>query len=131
MDSERLHDRVGLVEPGIRSVLDGYEIRFNKISKKTSSGRANIIPSEYACVEGALFSLTEEQFNILDKNEPGYHRQNINIKTDGGVVEATTYIADSDMVQDGLRPEKEYLSLVLKGAEENGLSDSYIKTFLR
>ena len=131
MNSERLRDRVGSVESGVKSILNGYEIRFDKISKKTNSGRANLILSENTRVEGVVFNLTEKQINDLDKNESGYHRENLKIETEKGGDEAVTYIADTNMIKEGLQPEEEYLALILEGAKEYGLSNSWvIKTYL-
>ena len=72
-------------------------------------------------MEGILYEIEESDLSRLDKFEGypfHYRRTRVYVKLDSGEeVEAITYIAQQEMVKDGLRPSKEYLSHLLKGCD--------------
>ncbi|MBI5004737.1 MAG: gamma-glutamylcyclotransferase [Candidatus Lloydbacteria bacterium] len=133
MDTKQLETRFGGLKNKKFSVIGSaillnYAIKFNKRSSKDGSGKANIVPHRKSKVEGVIFDLTGKQFSELDTYEGGYHRDNMLISLGNqSIIIATVYVADTDALCDGLRPTKEYLNKILKGAKNFQLSRSYQK----
>jgi hypothetical protein len=123
MDIDQLTRRVGEIRIiGVGSAA-GFQLRFNKRSID-GSGKANLVAAN-GVVEGVLFEMSAAQFARLDDSEKGYHRKGVNVATEGGILEAVTYFANSDRVADGLRPTEAYLALIVAGAERFGLTEAY------
>jgi len=61
----------------------------------------------------------------LDRVEKGYHRAVVSVGMEGGMRYVTTYVADSDQINDGLQPTSEYSTFIRCGAEMFGLSERY------
>ncbi len=110
-----------------KCVLKGYRLSFNKPRHAGASqeGQANIVPDPGGVVEGVLYQLSYEAIEFLDKTEVGYVRKEVTVTVDSKELMAQTYIAES--TREGLRPEKEYLDLVLEGARAHQLSAAYIQ----
>lgn len=115
MSIERLRDRIGWLGPikkkGVYR-LKGFRMAF------TASGFANIENGEKDdLVEGVVYEISKKQLNCLDWYEGNYDR--FYHKTSSGE-KYYLYIA-SPRFHRYLSPTTEYLKLILKGAEENGL----------
>ena len=116
------------------AILRGYRLEFNKLaSRNPQEGYANIVPNENEIVEGILYEISDLDLPELDKYE-GYHeheeypnhynRIKVKVKLDDGQeIEATTYIANSAKVREGLKPSREYLNHLLEG--KGILSETY------
>lgn len=118
------------------TLLD-YELRFNKKSLRYSGyGVANINKKLGAKVEGILYLIPDHQIDQLDTFEgyPNHYvRETITVQTkDGKLLEAVTYTAAPDFIQEGLAPHSEYLHAILEGAKEMLSSDHirYLEMFL-
>ena len=129
MDSAQLKKRVGLVPLGTKAYLDGHKIIFNKTSIRDSYGRANISESVNSKIEGVIFELTENQFDSLDKWEPGYKRISVKVEEDGSsvIIDAITYVALPAYIDNRLYPSAKYLEPILRGATDYGLSPEYVE----
>jgi len=57
----------------------------------------------------------------------GYNEIEVVVESDQGTVAAFTYVADSDYIDDTLKPCSRYKRLVLEGARQHGLLESYIE----
>ena len=82
-----------------------------------------------ACVHGALFHIPPGQKDRLDKAESlgaGYDQRELRVETGDGHVEAWTYIAGQDYVDESLIPYDWYRDLVVAGAESLGLPVGYV-----
>lgn len=104
------------------AILRGYRLEFNKIAcRNPNEGYANIVPDKDGIVEGILYKVDEKDITKLDCYEgypKHYYRENVKVILDDGKdVEAITYIANPNMVRDGLKPSKEYLEHLLKGCD--------------
>lgn len=129
MERSRLQNRVGhLVDHGM-ATLKNYSLLFNKQSIN-KSGKANIKAVEGENIFGVLYELSEEQLNILDKNEQGYKRTLIKVGIDGHEIEVQTYIALEDKINNNLLPTEEYLSYIINGARDHNLPEEY-QSFLK
>ena len=121
MDVNQLKRRVG---EGIEilgpAVLKNHTLKFNKISPRRG-GCANVEPAEGEEVWGILYSLSEEQIEILDEYEGAphhYRRVKVKVQTEKGeVIEALTYVACEGFKREGLRPSDDYLNRLLSARE--------------
>ena len=75
-------------------------------------------------------SITTTLGATLDLHDglPGYRDKEILIETAGGVLTAFAYVATPDALDDTLAPFGWYRDLVVTGARESRLPDSYIRT---
>jgi len=105
--------------------LDGYALRFNKLSTVNQSGKANIVPDESDVVWGVLFELSEEEFQRLARFEAGYSRKTIEVACGEPAARfsAETFVAKPDGSE--LLPTSQYLQIILDGAREHELQTDY------
>ncbi|MDR7415266.1 MAG: gamma-glutamylcyclotransferase family protein [Armatimonadota bacterium] len=135
LDSDRLHKRIGRdrVDSKVGYLRD-YRFAFNK-KGNDGSGKANIVPRGGSQVWGAVYRLTSAELSYLDRCEgvPGhYERRQVEVMTrEGEIIHAQTYIANREKVSAGLRPTREYLDHILKGAKEHGLPAEYVEEIRR
>jgi len=123
----RLEERVGKVKFLGTGALRDYKLVFNKLSKD-NSGKANIIESSGAAVSGVIFSLSEDQFKKLDKNEGnGYERRMTSVLFNEQQIITSIYFAKSEFVKNNLKPTNDYLDLIICGAKEHKLNAEYIE----
>jgi len=127
--SDRLKKRIGRnrVEAKI-GWLKGYALTFDKLADN-GSGYANLQPVETETVYGVLYKLTEEELQKLDRCEgvpSHYVRRSIEVETEQGRVQAECYVASEEKIQKGLKPRRDYLDHLIKGAQEHGLPPEYI-----
>lgn len=120
---ERLLARkVGLLDSGHPTCVEGYKLLFNKKSDDGSS-KANLVAESGAKCWGVLFSVDINSLADLDEAEgaPGHYRQEtISVKIAGVEQTAMTYLAQSDKiltVPD--RPYDWYIALILAGAKSH------------
>ena len=70
-------------------------------------------------------------WHALDKHEgatgnnPGYDRTPIQVHTDSGDRDVTTYLARRGRIDESLKPYTWYLELIRCGAEQHGLPEDY------
>lgn len=114
--------------PGEAAALHGYRLLFNKWSKKHRSGKANVEPHEAAEVWGVLYSIPDNQLDVLDKGEgPGYTRSLMKVHApEGGAVDAWVYYARPASVRPGARPFTWYRDFLVVGAKEHALPSAYV-----
>lgn len=119
MDPTRMDARDIAWSDRRHGVLEGWTLRFNKVSEK-EPGRAaaNIEPKDDGRVEGALYEVEEDDLYELDRHEPGYERITVDVEVDdGSTVEAWVHVAQDGHTQDGLRPSKRYVEHLLGGRD--------------
>lgn len=115
------------------AVLAGWKLKFNvQHWFRHEGGMANIEPSsdpnDY--VEGMLHYCSEEQLASLDTMESygvGYDRIEVEVKTLKENIKALTYIGLPDFIDNSCLPTRRYLNIIIKGALDAGLSQSYIE----
>lgn len=108
--------------------LTGYKFAYNKESTRDHSGKANIYPQSDEYVYGVLYEVTAEQMSEIDKKEGGYKRLEISLLLGDKKVKAITYSAKPERINNNIHPTDEYRSKIAKGATENNLPVSYIKS---
>jgi len=127
IDPKQMKERGAPFTEREHAVLKGYILKFNKkataMDAKKGEGKGNIEcdPTGAINTEGALYAIMKSGLNKLDCSEgypKHYDRKEMDVCLDDGTkVKAWVYIAQPDMVQDGLKPTKEYLSHYLKGKD--------------
>lgn len=121
MDEERMMERGAKIYSNVRGVLKNYKLVFNKIaSAGKGEGFANIEKEERNQVEGIIYEIDYEKISKLDLYEgvpKHYNRILIEVETPRGVLKCEVYIANSNMVKEGLKPERDYLNKLLKGKD--------------
>jgi len=128
MNPDRMRERKVNSLRGEHAILSNYSLQFNKIaSANPMEGKANIISNAKDFVEGVLYDIEFSDIEKLDLVEGypiHYYRTAVPVKLDDGTeVEAFTYIAQPNMVRDGLKPTKKYLNHLL--AAKDILSKDY------
>lgn len=111
----RLQNRIGEVKLLGISSLEGWEVHFNKLSKKDGSGKCNIIKKS-STIYVALYKVSKTQKLELDRIEGlGKGYDEIHLNGDAGNT-YFTYSANKNWISDSLRPFSWYTNLVLVGA---------------
>jgi AIG2-like family len=130
---ERLKKRVPSARVLGTAILGGYALRFNKLSKD-GSGRANIVRcgDPRAVVHGVLYHLDDDERPRLDKAEGlgnGYQVRYLRVRRDGvgAEEEVFTYVATPDAIRNNLPPFRWYKNMVIEGATQNRLPESYVR----
>ncbi len=125
----RIEARLGACRGLGAACLKGYCLRFHKRGVD-ASGKCNVLygGDGRRRVYGGLYRLTAPQARDLDQFEgQGYVRQGVTVIHQHRPLEAYTYIASSQWIDDRLRPYDWYHALVLQGARELGLPATYVR----
>ena len=131
MLTERILDRLGTVEQVGIGLLPNYQLVFNRLGSYSPGGVASVIPSQGRSVYGVIWKLNNKQLTMLDEIEDpaAYSRESVSVEmNDGSSVDCLTYIAYS---QGYHPPTKNYLSYLIRGAEEHDLPSKYVKNLRR
>ncbi|GAA4359564.1 gamma-glutamylcyclotransferase family protein [Kangiella marina] len=127
MSVSRLRARVPSAQPMGCYMLDGYDLRFHKLSGD-GSGKcdAYFTSNDGDRVYGALYKIDPQEKPVLDEAEAGYEEKVVTVvsSNDGSPTEATIYIAIGK--ESGIQPYSWYLNHVLVGAKETLLPKDYI-----
>ncbi len=112
--------------------LGDYRLCFNIPVGPGERGVANIEPEPGARICGALYLLTADDFERLDRTEGVhfniYRRLPVEIVTpEREGIAAFSY--QSTLTTSGRKPSPRYMGLLLEGARQHGLPDEYV-TFL-
>ena len=129
MSEKRMLDRNIDFKSREFGVLNDYRLVINKISYKDPNiGYANIVKDIGSVVEGALYDISDNSIDILDKYEgypKHYKRDKLKIITNDGVVDAVVYVANDKWVSlNDLKVTEEYKKFLMDGKDI--LSDYYI-----
>ena len=66
-----------------------------------------------------------DRYEDATGNNPGYDRAAIQVHTDSGTRDVTTYLARRGRIDESLKPYTWYLELIRCGAEQHGLPEDY------
>ncbi len=110
--------------------LDDFELRFDLPIGPGERGVANVAARAGEHIWGALYLLTRPEADRLDRTEgvqhDAYRRRFVAARaTDGVRIEAFTY--QSSRGQEGRKPSRRYLGLLLAGARHHGLPTPWIE----
>lgn len=110
--------------------LDGFELKFNKRSRKSPvSGRANIVQKRGSIVFGVLYRLDRpEEIVKMDRFEHApvdYRRLMVEVLSNCQPVVCWTYFANDRAVDHSLSPQRSYLTHLLAGRDY--LPEEYVR----
>lgn len=113
-----------------RALLKGWELTFNvKHWFRHEGGMGNIRPREGHLVEGVMHQCQDEHLAILDAVEAygiGYDRIEVEVESQGKRFKALAYVGLPEYLDDNCKPTERYMNIMIKGAREAALSESYI-----
>jgi gamma-glutamylcyclotransferase len=129
MLTRRLKGRTPSADAVSTGFVEGHSLIFDKVSSDCS-GKADIEVSGSPAdrVYGVLFSIATEEESSLDRAEglgKGYRKDEVQVVTPNGVAVAIAYIATEK--DPAYQPYHWYKALVIAGAVEHNLPDSYIE----
>lgn len=111
----------------------GYRLCFDLPIGPGERAVANLIADAEAHVWGALYRLSPQQCEFLDRTEgvPSgiYTRRDVTVVDTGGE-SLSAFAYESVLRAEGRKPSPRYMNLLLSGAREHGLPHEYI-SFLR
>jgi len=126
MNQAQMHERCpGAKLLGVAKLKD-YMLAMTIYSPIRLCGCADVIQSSGDSVCGLLYKLTNEEQKSMDSFEgvPIYYRRiTIEVHKDGEVLKAYTYEVINK--KDGLKPSKEYLSLIQNAASDFNFPQEY------
>ncbi len=122
------------VEPvsSFRGYIRGWNLGFNvQHWFRHEGGVGNIMPSADPedVVEGMVHVCREEHLASLDAMEAygiGYDRITLDVETGKGPLKAFAYVGLPDYINNNCLPSRRYLNIIIRGAEQAGLSQAYI-----
>jgi gamma-glutamylcyclotransferase len=96
------------------------------------SGKADLTDDRGSVVEGVVYDVPDDSLANLDVYEGvdkgHYRRQVVTVQTSRGELECIAYRASK--FRTGLKPSRDYLQTVIRGAEAHRLSSGYL-TFIK
>ncbi len=117
------------------ATLVGHELRFHK-SSTDGSAKCNVFwtgnPAD--TVVGVLYNIPFSQKAALDNAVglgEGYNEVTITVMTaDAKAVDAVTYVASDEAIDENLRPYQWYKDFVESGARDHDLPDTYVARYI-
>jgi gamma-glutamylcyclotransferase len=109
--------------------LPRHRLAFNRESRRWGGQVASIVGDEAGEVWGALWEVTAEHMEALDRWEGvaggAYRRQEVRVEQGGAAVEAMAYVVGTPGAEGP--PAAAYLSVLLEAARELGLDADYVR----
>lgn len=131
MNFKQMEERCGKFLFITKAFLIGYKFVYDGYSKRRKGAVANVVESHGDVVEGGIFLISNECLKNLDRHEgyPNvYFRKKLFVNgADGNNYYAIVYLRKP--LESG-KPDDEYRKIVLEGAKDCGLSDSYINKYI-
>jgi gamma-glutamylcyclotransferase len=131
MDIDNLGSRNVTFEKVTTGKVRNFRLAFHKPAAD-GTGMADLQDDRGNIVEGVIWDVPEGSLDNLDVYEEvdkgHYRRQPIVVQTSKGELDCVTYRAAK--YRTGLKPSRDYLEKIIRGAEMHRLSDEYI-SFLR
>ncbi len=132
MLGSRLRERVGNYYKLGVAELPNYSFDYSKPNEEGTAGYGNVTHALGKRTLGVLYSLNLDQILKLDEFEgtpEHYERTELGLFHQSTLKVADVYVGTTR--QHDLKPEQWYLDLVIRGAKENYLPESYIKQLRR
>jgi gamma-glutamylcyclotransferase len=120
LNKKQMQERCPDSKPLYKATLPNYKLVFSDWSRQLKGGKANIVLFRGEKVPGAVYEVSLQCMNRLDKYETPYSRTKIKVfDEDGDSVEAITYIKSGQSQE--ARPSQEYLSVIHQGYKDWGI----------
>ena len=131
MNIDMLSDRGVTFEKICNGRVKGMRLVFDKPGED-GTGKADLQDARGSVAEGVVWDVPEASLDSLDVYEGvdkgHYRRQAVIVQTCRGELECVTYRAAK--FRTGLKPSRNYLEAIIRGAEIHHLSEDYL-IFLR
>lgn len=118
-------------------VLENHEFRYDvlDLGSRTRETACNIVPKQGARTYGVVYRVTNEQLNILDKEEdvPRNYRRvalkvqvvadnvfNPDVEKSPSELEVWAYMGQPEFITDNWQPDPEYVELLESSARKRG-----------
>lgn len=129
LDSETLKRHAPHARFISKAILPYFEVQFNFFSKTYDGGVTGVEPAPGKQALGIIYEVPHDEMEKLDIIEGVptgiYYRQTVTVVDEGGNEhQAETYRTTDP--KGPFTPTRRYLSLMIKGAKENGLDPDYI-----
>ncbi|CAG2103772.1 unnamed protein product [Medioppia subpectinata] len=131
--SKRMHIDVKSAVKYGNGLLKDWTLTFAGASKLWLGSMANIVPKTNGVVWGTVWTISDTELEIMDKQEVGYKRIEINVLVGEEVVKCDVYVQKGthddgfEFTTDETTPSLAYKTVILKGAIEQGLPEDYIQ----
>lgn len=120
----RLRERVGFVHTYHKGFIKDYSLVFNKKSIDESS-KANI-RSNGSKVWGVCYELDDDGYEKLKGHEEGYNERDVAVYDEEDKLFIIAKTFTSKQISENA-PKKDYVKLIIEGAKENDLPETYIQ----
>jgi len=131
LDPDRKTLRTGAIRDARRARLRGHRLAFNKRGDD-GSAKANIVIDQHSEVWGVAYLCSQEALGQMDRSEgvpTHYRRHAVEVILDNDeLIDAVTYIANPNQIDDSLKPNPDYLGYILRGMLHHRLPESYRAT---
>ena len=115
----------------VKATLHDFALVFDCVSIRRNCAAANIAPASGQSVRGVAFELDDGELEIIARKEgaPGtYVEKDVEVvRQDGSAVRARTFCCRTGTEQKNKKPSVEYMDLIIEGATDYGLDESWIK----
>lgn len=109
--------------------LPGHRLAFSRYSRQRRGGSADVVPDPESEVWGVLYEVAEDDLAAMDRSEgvPAAYRREVVTVVDQAEEErqAITYMANRT---GDFLPHKEYLRVIVRGAEARALPPEYTES---
>ena len=120
MNQKQMRERCPDSRPKFVATLPNYKLVFLGWSREWRGAKASIRVFRGEKVLGAIYDVSEQCLNRLDRYESGYKRFKVMVfDEDGQSFEAITYI-NSGQSEEG-KPSAEYLAIIQQGYRDWGI----------
>lgn len=120
LNKNQMKERCPESKPLYKATLPNYKLIFCDWSRQLKGGKATIVLFRGEKVIGAVYEVSDQCLNRLDKYETSYNRTKVNVfDEDGDSVETITYIKSG--LPKEAKPSQEYLSVIQQGYKDWGI----------
>jgi len=117
LNQKQMRERCPESKPLFKANLPNYKLVFSGWSRELKGGKATIRLNRGEKVLGAVYDVSEQELQKLDRYEAGYGRLKVTVfDEDGEPHEVITYIK-ADQSEES-KPSSEYLSVIQQGYKD-------------
>ena len=117
LNKKQMQEKCPESKPLYKVTLPNYKLIFTDWSRQLRGGKANIVLFKGEKVLGAVYEVSDQCMNRLDKFETSYNRIKVNVfDEDGESLEAITYIKGRQPQE--AKPSNEYLLTIQQGYKD-------------
>jgi gamma-glutamylcyclotransferase (GGCT)/AIG2-like uncharacterized protein YtfP len=128
MCTQRLRARVASAAPLAIGYVTHRRLAFHKRGQDGSAKADAVYTGRIRdCVWGVVFSLRSDEKSVLDEFEIGYDEEQVVVIGKRGILQASVYVAQDEMIDASLSPFCWYHRFVLQGAKQHRLPIDYVE----